>query len=553
MARVSFLLVLVTLFLLPHVSEAQPEKVKYKAETLERFKKKGEFVRRLKGNVVFVQKSTTIYCDSAFFYDSRNYMEAFGRVRIVDDSVTITSRKLYYDGNTRLAQLRENVVYTKGDKRLTTNNLDYNMDTEVGDYFSGGTLQDATNRLTSVTATYYAQHNYADFFINVVLYAPDYTLKSNNMHYNTLTKVATTKGPTEVIADDGQTTIHSDGGEFRTVYDQSIFSEGTVETPENILVGDRLFFDDLNKYYKAEGNVKLTSKERNTIIIGREGFYDKAKGLNKIYGNPVMKKIMEADTFYLSADTLVSIESKVESEKRILAYKNVKIFRSNLQGLADSAAYFVTDSLMVLYHDPILWNRSNQIRGDTIKLEISEKEIKKMLLRRNAFMVSQDTVLNFNQIKGRNINAYFRDNELNYMDVLGNGESIYYVLAEGDSITMGMNRTLCSNMRLRFGEKTLKNVTFFKNPEGKFIPPHELTSDIQRLEGFSWRADERPTLLDVLRNVSRAKPIPEKGNLPPSDKVPPREKSQQRDRSKDQQTERRPGAPIGGGTRRGGG
>ena len=503
MGKVKQLAILICIGL--SVASFGQDKVKYKAEgNMEVFKRNGEKVTRLVDRVVFTQKTTTIYCDSAFFYRKTNSMEAFGRVRIVDDSVTITSRELYYDGNARQAKLRNNVVYIKGYNRLTTDNLDYDMDAEISHYFGGGKLRDTTNTLTSKIGYFYAKQHYADFEKDVVLIAPDYTLKSNVLHYNTRTKVATTPGKTEIITENGETTLYADGGEFRTQLDQSLFVDGQVETPNNYLEGDDLFFDQKTKYYKAIGHVKLIAKEKDVIITGDEGYNDEAKQLSKIYGNPVMKRIMDEDTLYISADTLVYIESNVDSLKRILAYNNVKLFKTNLQGLSDSAAYYLSDSLIYMYHDPILWSDNSQVEGDTIRIEIQKGTIHKMYLRKHAFLSSQDTVLNFNQIKGRDMTAYFLKGRINEVDVNGNGEVIYYALAEGDSITMGLNRILCSNLKLRFDKKTIRNISAYVKPEARFIPPHEFTVAVQKLDGFKWQGEFRPTLSQVLDGNSAA-------------------------------------------------
>lgn len=487
-------------------SHAQ-EKVKYDASkgedgTLEFIRIDGEKVHKLvnvTNFVVFTQGTTTVYCDSAFFYRKRNAMEAFGRVKIVDDSVTITARKLFYDGNTRKAELRRNVIYTKGITRLTTHNLDYDMAGEISHYFSGGELNDTTNTLTSEIGYYYAKDNYADFKNDVVLTAPDYVLRSNDLHYDTKSKIATTPGATEIITQNGNTTLHSNGGEFRTVMDQSLFVEGKLETPNNFLEGDDLFFDKLGKYYKAEGNVKLIAKNKDIIIIGDEGYNDKANAISKIYGNPIMKRVMGKDTFYISADTLVYVESDIDSLKRVLAYSHVKMFKQNLQGLADSLAYYLSDSLIYMYEDPILWNNNSQIEGDTIRMEISENTIKRMFLRKNSFMATQDTIKNYNQIKGRYMTANFVDGSIDNVNVNGNGEVIYYLLAQGDSLVMGMNRILCSNLKLQFQKGNLNNIRAYVKPEARLIPPHELTADVQKLDGFLWQGEIRPTLEDVLR------------------------------------------------------
>ncbi len=507
-------------------SQAQ-EKVKYDASKgddgiLELIKVNGERVHKLinvTNFVIFTQGSTTVYCDSAYFYRKRNSMEAFGRVRIVDDSVTITARKLYYDGNSRKTELRNNVVYTKGDTRLTTDNLNYDMEAEISQYFEGGKLNDSSNILTSQTGNFYAKLNYATFKTNVVLTAPDYVLKSEDLHYNTSTKVATTPGATEITTQNGQTKLDADGGEFRTVKDQSIFVDGKVETPNNFLEGDDLFFDQLNKYYKAEGNVKLIAKNKDIIIIGDEGYNDETKTISKIYGNPVMKRIMAKDTFYVAADTLVYIESDIDSLKRVLAYSNVKIYKENLQGLADSIAYYLSDSLIHMYEDPILWNRNSQIEGDTITMEISENTINRMFIRKNSFMSSQDTILNYNQIKGRSMIANFKDGDIDNVDVNGNSEVVYFLLAEGDSIIMGMNRILCSNLQLQFENRNLKSISAYVQPEAKLIPPHELTPDVMTLEGFTWRGDTRPTLEEILNNSTTITRTVESDRIVPEKKL----------------------------------
>lgn len=516
MGKVKQLLILVGI-----LSSAQlwgQDKVNYKADgAMEVLKRQGEKVQRLTKNVVFTQKSTTIYCDSAFFNKKKNSMEAFGRVRIVDDSVTITSRELYYDGNLRQAKLRKNVVYTKGFNRLTTDNLDYDMNAEISHYFGGGKLQDTTNTLTSKIGYFYAKEHYATFKTDVVLVAPDYTLKSQDLHYSTRTKVATTPGATEIITENGETTLHADGGEFRTQKDQSLFVDGRVETPNNYLEGDDLFFDQKKKYYKAIGHVKLIAKEKDVIITGNEGYNDEANALSKIYGKPVMRRILKEDTLYLSADTLVYMESTVDSVKRILAYNNVKIFKNNLQGLADSAVYYLADSMIYLFEKPVLWSNNSQAVGDTIRMEILKGTIHKMYLRRNAFLASQDTVLNFNQIKGRNMVANFLDGNIHEVDVFGNGEVIYYALAEGDSITVGMNRILCSDLKLRFEKRAIRNISAYVKPEAKFVPPHEWTDALQRLDGFLWRGEERPELEEVLAGSTYRE---NEKYVPPAPKLP---------------------------------
>jgi lipopolysaccharide export system protein LptA len=472
------------------------EKIKYKAELMSFEKNDGNSYRLLTDNVVFKQEKTTVYCDTSYFYSQHNTMEAFGHVRIVDDSTTITSKKLIYEGDNRMAKLREKVVYLRDEQKLYTDFLDYDLDGEIAHYYNKGKLIDTTNVLTSQIGYYFAKDKYAQFYKNVVLTTEDFVLKTDTLRYNTVTKIAYTFGPTQITTEDG-TVLHAIGGEYRTVEEESDFIEGDIETEDYYLEAKQLFFDESGGYYKAITDVKMTAKDEDVIITGDEGYYDRGLGISKVYGNALMKRVLEADTFYLAADTLVAIESDLDEDKRILAYYNVKAYKTGLQGKADSMAYFTNDSILFFYSDPIMWNNQNQITSDTISIEVSEDEMKRMNLLSNAFLISEDSIENYNQIKGRNMITYFEGNEIDRIDVNGNGEILYFALEEGDSVLMGMNKIFCASMQIRFQDQKLSSFSVYTNPEAKFIPPHELTKDIQILEGFAWRENERPELFDL--------------------------------------------------------
>ncbi|MEQ6121862.1 OstA-like protein [Reichenbachiella sp. MALMAid0571] len=496
MRFLKFLPLLLIVFALQWEAYGQ-KRPRYKADVVEYHGRGKVKFRKLIGNVVFTHESTVIHCDSSYQYTKDNRLEAFGHVHIKDgDSVTITSKKLVYEGATRQAKLRENVVYKNGGRTLYTDILDYDLIEKIADFRDHGKLIDAENTLTSDNGRFFSQINYAVFYKEVKLVSPTYDLEADTLEYSTTTKIAITKGPTKIITDDN-TTVHALGGEFKTAVDVTIFDEGVIETKEYILEGDELFLDDATKFYTAIGNVKLTSKNEDVVIIGKKGIYDQSAGRSKIFGNPVMKKLMELDTFFLAADTLVAIESEIEADKRILAYYDVKLFKSNLQGKCDSMSYFMSDSMIVMYDDPILWNHKSQIEADSIDLYLVNDIIDKMKMRKSSFLASEDTLGQFNQVKGRNMTAYFDQGAISAMDINGNGESLYYLL-EGDSIMLGMNKILCGDMRIIFKNGDPLTISFYNQPEAELIPPHELSKDKMNLEGFVWRKAEKPTLEDVV-------------------------------------------------------
>ena len=487
----------------------EKERVKLeRAEYLENGERNGERFDKLIGNVAFSQKQTRIFGDSAFFYRQKNLVEIFGRVRVLEgDSITITGKKLIYDGNTRIAQMRENVVYRDPSMRLTTEYLDYNMVDHLAYYYDNGRLVTENNVLTSIKGYYDTQARFASFKDSVILKNPDYTVEADTFQFNTVTEVAYFLGPTLITSRDGTILNAGEGGEYDTRQEISNFSGAEVETPKYILNGEELYGDKLKEFYTATTNVTLLSKDENVIISGDFGKYWKSDGLTKVYGNALMKKVFANDTLYLSADTLISIEDSIPSKERLLAYNNVKIYKTDLQGKADSLSYRTADSLIYLYDDPVLWNEENQMEADTIYLLVANGEISKMFMDTKAFVTAATAEENFNQVKGRHMIAHFDVGKLNRVDVNGNGESVYFEL-EGDTLVMGMNSVICSNMKLLFEDQNITNIVFY-SPDGSFVPFHEIRPSDTKLEGFNWRIGERPTRNSVLRIQPQTPTVPE--------------------------------------------
>ncbi len=475
-----------------------------KAEYLENGEEDGVRFDKVIGGVIFSQEDTRIYGDSAFFYKKQNLVKIFGRVRVQEgDSITITGGNLIYQGNQKLAQMRENVVYRDPSMTLTTDFLDYDMIEHLAYYFENGRLVTETNTLTSKKGYYDTDARYASFKDSVVLRNQDYLVEADTFQFNTVTEVAYFLGPTVITANNGTVLIADNGGVYKTQEDISNFSGAAIETPKYLLYGDDLFGDKSKAYYTATSNVSLVSKEDDVIIFGDYGKYWKEKGITKIYGNTLMKKIFVQDTLFLSADTLISIEDSIPKKERLLAFHNVRIYKPDLQGIADSLSYHTADSVIYLYDDPVLWSDNNQMESDTISIVMSNGRIDKMYMDTKAFVTSVAVDEFYNQVKGRNMIAFFKESQLHQVDVNGNGESIYFELEKSDSLVLGMNKVICGDMRLKFEQKKISDITFY-SPDGSFIPFHEIKAGGMKLENFSWRAYERPTRESVVTTGSFA-------------------------------------------------
>ena len=488
--------------------------------------KDGTAYQKLIGNVQLVQDDTRIYGDSVILYRDRNATEVFGDIVRIEkgDTITITGGQLLYDGNGRIAKMRDKVVYRDPSMTLYTDYLDFDMQRNLAYYFEGGKLVDTANVLTSRRGSYHTVTHLAAFKDSVLLETSDYDLRSDTLEYNTETQIAYTQGPTEIISNkkDSDLLYAEAGSEFKTTEQQSVFRLGTIETAEYLISADYLFVDDLNREYVARQNVEMVAKNNDVIITGDTAIYQRENGRATVYGHPLMKRIMDLDTLYMTADTLVSIEDSIPARERILAYNDVKIFREDLQGVADSLAYRIVDSTLYFYQDPVLWSQENQISADSIHLEIRKAKIHALYTVDNSFVVSKDTINNYNQIKGRDMKASFSEGNISRVDVTGNGESIYYILEE-DSILVGMNRILSSDIRIDFANNELDKIRTRPKTEGSLIPPHEIVEDNERLNGFKWQASRRPTREEVISATPLADRLGKESGeiaLPPVRKPP---------------------------------
>ena len=81
----------------------------------------------------------------------------------------------------------------------------------------------------------------------------------------------------------------------------------------------------------------------------------------------------------------------------------------------------------------------------------------------------------------------FQGSAIDQMLVEGNAESLYYLLEEKTedldslkvklTITMGMNKLICSKMKILFKNGKVNTVNAYVKPDARFIPPTEIKAD----------------------------------------------------------------------------
>jgi lipopolysaccharide export system protein LptA len=464
--------------------------VQFSANTTEVDAKLGKDTRRLLGNVIFEHEGAKMYCDSAYFYSKRNSLDAFNNVYINQgDTVHLYGDHLFYDGNTKIAQVRSNVKLINQETTLTTDALDYDIAEGVGYYTNHADIINKDNNLESRIGHYYTRTKMFDFQDSVVVVNPDYTIYSDRMKYNTKTRVTFFSGPTEIIGDSSY--IYCEKGWYNTVTDISQLNQNAiVKNTKQTIKGDSLYYEKHTGYGRAFKNVEIIDIEQNIILKGNSCVYYEQADYARITDEALFIQVTSEDSLYMHADTLLS-EVDTAGTKFIKAYYGVRLYKSNLQGKCDSMAYSMADSVIRLYDSPVLWSDENQISAEYIEIQTEKRQAKTMYLQRAAFIISKEDTTKYNQIKGKNMTCYFRRNEIYRIDVNGNGQTVYYPPDDKGEI-IGANKAECSDMVIVLKNSKVNDITFLKKPEGILHPIESAPVNELILKGFQWLEELRP-------------------------------------------------------------
>jgi len=501
--------------------------------------------KRLIGNVQFKHENVLMFCDSAYYYDS-NKIDSFGNVKIKQgDTLSLTGDLLNYDGNTKKAVIRNNIVMQDPTIKLTTQVLNYDLNTGIADYNGNGKIINKESTLTSKYGYYYSRKKNLYFRQDVKLVTKDYTIYCDTLKHNTSTEISYFEGPTNIVSKEN--TIYCQNGWYNNKTDKAQFNKHAIlKSKTQNLAGDSIYYDRNAGYGKAICFVTLSDTVEKIIIKGNIAELFEKEDFAYVTDEALLIQYDDKDTLYLHSDTLVAtydsiyfsvknkhrqyktspkpigknqknknrnvnelqpieinytynfnkkdsieLDSLKENHRLIKAFHHVKFYRKDLQGSCDSLSLTTSDSLMKMFKAPILWSAENQLTAQNIKITFFEGKVYKLKLIVNAFIISRNDSLRFNQIKGKTLFGYFINNELEKILVVGNGQTNYWI-SDKNKALIGANHAECSNMLIRVKDNEVKKITFLNKPDAIMKPVKNLDPNSMILEGFEWLNSKRP-------------------------------------------------------------
>ena len=438
----------------------------------------------LYGNVVFLHDSAFMYCDSSYLYHLINSLEAFSNVHIEQgDTFSMYGDYMHYHGDTKIAQMRNDVKMENGEVTLFTDSFDYDRNTNLGYYFKGGMLIDSINELTSVYGQYSTDTKVAFFKNDVKMVNPNFVLTSDTLEYNTETKIAMIISPTVIESDSGF--VYTSSGWYNTLTEESmLYDRSVIVSKDNAktITADSMFYDSKEDFVEAFGNMILNDTVQKIFVLGNYGFYDKKNDFAFATDLAQLIEYSQPDSSYLHADTI--FVRTIDEEREVKAYYGVRFYRIDLQAVCDSMQYFTGDSILRLYKNPVMWNEAYQITGDTINILFNDSTIERMDVLNYAFALEEVDSTYYNQLKGRNLTMYFDAGEIYKIGVEGNGEAIYYNIDDKDAAPLQLSKLEASFITFMIEYRKIKKITWYPEAKMVIIPIPDLTPDNKFLQNF---------------------------------------------------------------------
>ena len=476
-------------------------------------------VKRKDVRVHLLHEGALIKSNLSYFYPQKNFFKAKGSVVFTQgDTLKMTCDYLEYDGNLKLAIAWGEVFLERPDMNLKTDTLYLDRLNSKAYYNSQGVILDEKSKLTSNRGIYFMDQKKYRFISNVKIENPEYDLKSQQLDYFMELNKAYFYGPTTIIGEDYD--IYCEKGAYETKIQKGNFQKNAIILYNNKEIrGDSLYFENERNYAAGTNNVSIIDTLNKSVINGHYGEIFKAKDSAIITRRAIARNIIDNDSLFIHADTLIA--TGPDEERILRAYYGVKIFKSDLRGKSDSLHLNQKTGLIKLLklplskiekrtfnisqkngRNPVLWFGRSQMSGDEIFLtsNIKTKKLDSLKIIGNSWIIEKDSINDegFNQIKGGILNGSFTDGKLKDIEIIKNTEVIYYMYSDDKSELIGINQTTCSRLTMVTANNQIVDITFYVSPDGDLFPEKDLPQNERILEGFIWREDERPNEIDDL-------------------------------------------------------
>lgn len=461
------------------------------------------------GNVQFEHQGSLLSADEVIFYEEQNFVKAIGNVKLQNaDGSVITAGEMEYDGNSQKGIAKKNVVLTDPKQTIKTETLYYDRTSNKAYFNTGGTISDASNVMYTKSATYDLSSKMIDFTGNVKINNPEYTVEGTNIKQNQNTNTADFFGPTTITNKQNPANqVYTERGSYNMNSKEVYLKKNSrINYNGKILTGDDMYFNQITGFGRAKGNVMLRDPKERRFMKGGYGEIFEKKDSAMMTDRPYAVKILEKDSMYFSAQKILAYQKvdatdPLKKKSFLRAYRKSRMFKSNIQVRADSLSFNETDGIMHLFGKPIAWSGEKQITGDKIEayFDTQNEYIDSLKVVGNAFAISKADSLNlkdeFNQVKGKLMTVYYKENKIQLAKVIGNAQAITYADDQNEKTKeterIGVSLSTCGTIEAEFEENKVQIITCNVGANVDTFPMSQISREKRFFPDFNWNTKDR--------------------------------------------------------------
>jgi len=326
------------------------------------------------------------------------------------------------------------------------------------------------------TTDYYPDEELYILRGSVKLIDDEKSLMSDMIRYNTITEEAHSPGPFTYFEFESNRMLQADKGTYFYA-DNILFAERNVEYSDSLrsIYADQMEYFEEEKHIDASGNIKYIDYEQNAVATARNGEFMEKEQYGILTGEP---RLAIADS--AGSDSLFITGNQMEyfgaDSIRFTVSGSVTIQKGKIEAYCQQAAFDVDASMVYLRLNPKIQHESTTMYGREIDLIIRDETLTEVVVRDSAIaLMDADTTGLYdlqNELRGKVINIYLDEENINKVVATQNAESMYYVFNNND--LQGKNITSCGQIVVIFENGNVSKTIASPDAIGEFIPKSQL-------------------------------------------------------------------------------
>ena len=412
--------------------------------------------QKFSGNVIIEYSDLKIVCDTIMIDEYQHLVRGWGNTHIFNDTLSCHSDSINIKTNLDQIIFHQNTLLKTNHLEIASNEVMFNYENNEIQYFKHGNVKTADYTINSKEFRHKLNTINSYFNKNVELKNEEYYIISENIHQYEGNIIFS--GTTTINHVDFKITCKNG---FLQKSKTLELSDGVTLYVENQSISANTLKRNIKKqenYFKNDVHVII---DQNTHILGEA--LHQINNISTITENSYIILFNEKDTTFIKGEII-----KIDQDENLSLDKNITIYNRNLQGKCATMNFNSNNQEINMNTKPVLWFNNIQITGEKIQLYTHENTIDSIYISANPFIISKsDSSKYYNQIKGKELEGKLKNNKIQYANIYGNGELIYFQQNDKNKNT-SMNHIQSGNIELFFEENNIKEVLCVDDIDSKY-------------------------------------------------------------------------------------